>query len=99
MLKIGTTVTIYDPGSKREHESWTRGIIIQTLAGNRNCSHPVHVVRINGMKWDKNAPWGAYDGVPEVMAREHNGSTELGWEGVWTCRCESEYLASRKSAS
>ncbi len=86
MLTIGDTVTMYDPGSKREHESWTRGKIRETLARHRTLKAAVHVVTIDGLKWDKDAPWGPYDGVPEVIARENNGSSELEFIDTWPRR-------------
>ena len=71
-MTIGDTVTTYDPGSKREHESWTRGVIRETLP-KLYFGHPVHIVTINGFKWDRDAPWGPSDGVPEMLVYEKHG--------------------------
>lgn len=68
-MKAGDTVTMYSPGWKREHESWTRGVIRETLP-DKLMGVPVHVVTINGFKWDREAAFGPYDGVPEVIACE-----------------------------
>jgi hypothetical protein len=92
MLKIGDTVTFYDPGSRREHESWQRGIIRQTIARDRKGRHAVHVVALNAHKWDRDSPWGSYDGVPEVLGRETNGSPELEWIDTWPRRHNKERI-------
>lgn len=86
MLNIGDEVTFYDPGSQREHESWTRGKIVRTLARHKSGSPAVHVVKIDGFKWDNAALWGPYDGVPEVLGREHNGNSELEFIDTWPKR-------------
>jgi hypothetical protein len=83
MLAIGDTVTFYDPGTNREHESWQRGTIRETIARNPTGRQAVHVVRINAHKWDRDAPWGPYDGVPEVIGRETDGNSELVWIDQW----------------
>lgn len=85
-MKAGDTVTFHDSGSAREHESWTRGVIRQTLARHKSGSFAVHVVTITGFKWDCEAPWGSYDGVPEVLGREVNGSSELEFIDTWPRR-------------
>ena len=79
MLKIGDIVTFHDLGSREEHESWARGIIRETIARSRDGRHAVHIVAINAFKWDFDAPWGPYDGVPEVLGRETDGISELEW--------------------
>lgn len=67
-LKPGDTVISYNPGDRREHESWTRGVIIETLTSSAHCA--VHLVKIDGFKWDALAPFGAHDGNPEMIVRE-----------------------------
>lgn len=64
-MKIGQSVTLYNPGERGEHESWTRGVVAQTIM---HGGQLVHVVRVNGFKWDEADTWGDYDGVPEVIA-------------------------------
>lgn len=86
MLKIGDVVTFYDPGSKREHESWSRGKIVRTLIRHTSGSPAVHVVKIDGFKWDKEADWGPYDGVPECIGRERDGNPELEFIDTWPRR-------------
>lgn len=63
---------MHDPGSAEEHESWCRGVIRETQP-NKLAGRLVHVVTINGFKWDAWAPWGTYDGVPECLAVEAPG--------------------------
>ena len=82
----GDTVTMYDPGSKRDHESWTRGVIRETLPDKlMGVGRAVHVIAINGFKWDRGAAWGPYDGVPEVIACEAGGLApgELQFLEIW----------------
>ena len=81
MLKIGDQVTFYSPGSKNEHESWTRGKIVQTLA--RKSVAAVHRVKLDAFKWDREAPWGFYDGVSECLGLEYDGNPELEWIGSY----------------
>ena len=86
-LKIGDTVTMYNPVTACEHESWTRGVIRRTLSRCRNGCYAIHVVRITGFKWDRSATWGPHDGVPEVIAREVGGcDTELEFIDTWPRR-------------
>ena len=98
-LKIGTTVTLHEPGSATEHESWERGTISATLSTAVDGSTALHLVSINAHKWKLNAPWGPYDGVPEVLARERKGDTlvpiydELEFIDTWPRRKPSgEYF-------
>jgi len=65
-MRQGQTVTMHNPGDRGEHESWTRGVVRgSTLVGGLIA----YIVEIDGFKWDAGAPWGVYDGVPEVLAR------------------------------
>lgn len=73
-MKPGELVTMYNRGERGEHESWSRGVVGKSVMYGGQL---VHVVRINGFKWDECAPWGAYDGVPEVIAVEWRGEDEL----------------------
>ena len=57
-LKLGTTVTMHSPGTIDEHESWTRGVIRETLAVSKDGTYALHVVRNDAFKWDLDAPWG-----------------------------------------
>jgi hypothetical protein len=81
MLRAGDVVTFHNPGNKREHESWQCGVIVKTIARYVGIGKALHVVRLDAHKWDAEAPWGPYDGVPEVIGREVNGRTELEWVG------------------
>ena len=92
MLKTGDMVTLYDPGSADEHESWMRGRIRATLSSCRLQPTAVHILSINGFKWDRDAPWGPYDGVPECIARETDGSSELEWIDTWPRRSELQVV-------
>jgi hypothetical protein len=85
-MKIGDTVTLYDPGSRNEHESWIRGTIREIIAPLQTGSHPLYIVTINAFKWRKDAPWGEYDGIPEVLARETDMPYELEWFDTWPPR-------------
>lgn len=85
-LTLGDTVTFYNPGDSREHESWTRGVIRATTACHKDGAYAVHIVRINGFKWDREAEWSMYDGVPECLGREVNGKTELEFIDTWPRR-------------
>jgi hypothetical protein len=84
MLKVGDTVTFYDPGSVREHESWQRGTIRKTLV--QAGATAIHIVTINAHKWDLEAPWGLYDGVPELLGRETDGNPDLEFLDTWPRR-------------
>ena len=77
MLKVGDVVTFHNPASRREEECWQRGIIRKTIARSQDGVHAVHIVALNAHKWKGDPDWGPYDGVPEVLGRETNGSTEL----------------------
>jgi hypothetical protein len=86
MRKVGDVMVLYNPGSRVEHESWTRGTIRETIARHRSGSHALHVVRQDAFKWDRDAPWGLYDGVPEVLVRETEGEPELEFVDTWPRR-------------
>jgi hypothetical protein len=84
-MTLGDEVVIHDPGDCREHESWTRGTIVETVAGTGSYAlHARHVVKVTGFKWDTDAPWGPYDGVPEVLVRETKGRPGVEWVGYWS---------------
>lgn len=68
-LKPGDTVVSYNPGSYREHESWTRGVITETLR--TEIDGAIHLVMINGFKWDSGVAFGEHGGNPEMIVREH----------------------------
>jgi hypothetical protein len=91
-LKIGDFVTCYSPGSRTEHESWTGGEIIDTIARHASGSPALHIVRVTGFKWDLFAPWRPYDGVPYYdlpftwayyLGRESHGSNQLEFVRDW----------------
>jgi len=79
-LAIGSEVTFYDPGSRKEHESWQHGRIVETLelraefASGVVTAARVHIVAIDGHKWEREAPWGPYDGLPFSIGSEVDGS-------------------------
>lgn len=77
---------MYSPGTPKEHHSWTRGIIRKTIARSENGTRALHVVTINGFKWDQESDWGEYDGVPEVLGREVDGGSELEFVDTWPRR-------------
>jgi hypothetical protein len=83
MLKVGDTVTFYNPGTLGEHESWNRGVIRQTVIRNPRKWLALHVVTLNAHKWDYLDEWGPYDGVPEVLGRETDGNPELEFLCTW----------------
>ena len=88
MRAEGDTVVIYEPHNRDTHESenWARGVIKETIAAHPSGSHALHVVRINAFKWAEADPWGPYDGVPEVLARETRGIDELTQVDTWPRR-------------
>jgi hypothetical protein len=89
MLKIGDTVTMYSPGSEREHESWARGTIRRTYARSQSGRFSLHIVTINSFKWNRWAPWGPYEWFPEVLGREVDGSNKLEFVDTWPRRGRS----------
>jgi Mlc titration factor MtfA (ptsG expression regulator) len=82
---IGDEVTFHNPGSAEEHESWTRGRIVRTLKRSQQGydRYSFHLVKCDAHKWDADAPWGDYDGVPLVVGQDKNGAAELDFLGRW----------------
>jgi hypothetical protein len=84
-MNIGDTVSIHFPDDG-EGESWSRGVILDTIAQHPSDSHAVHVINVNAFKWEKRDQWGAYDGVPQILAREVKGQSELTFVDTWPRR-------------
>jgi len=87
-LKQGEVVTIRCPwdGRDGDGDTWLRGAIKKTIALDAGTGYAVHVVSVTAFKWAEPLPWGEYDGVPEVLAREAPGDSILTWVDTWPRR-------------
>ena len=91
MKAEGDTVEIRCPVDRTDYSgpvlpepaTWLRGTITKTLEAHPSGCHAVHVVRVDAFKWQQKDPWGIYDGVPDVMAREMRGGDELEFIDTW----------------
>lgn len=69
MKHLGDVVIVRCLASESEPETYLLGRISETLAAGR--FHALHAVAPESFKWGLFQPWGAYDGVRFVLAREH----------------------------
>jgi hypothetical protein len=74
-LQPGQIALVHHHATALEDESWLTGPVQKTLVSGRY--HAVHVIRPTDFTWTPLEHWTAWDGLPEVIARETLGSPVL----------------------
>lgn len=87
-IRHGETVTVRCPwdGIDGDGDTWLQGQITKTVAWSPATGYALHAVRVTAFKWAERDPWGKYDGVPQVLAREAPGDAVLVWVDTWPRR-------------
>lgn len=85
-MNPGDTVVINCPwdGRDGDGDTWLKGAIEKTIA--EAPGYAVHIVKVTAFKWGRADMWGAYDGVPTVLAREERSQSILQWVDTWPRR-------------